>query len=155
LPEFVAVGPGDPRVETVRELFVEYHKELGIDLCFQSFDEELASLPGKYAPPSGLLLLVVEDGRPVGCGALRDLGEGICELKRIYVRPEARRRGLARMISEKLIEFGRAAGYKVARLDTLMRLKGAVPLYEQLGFTEIPAYNFNPEPDIVYMERLL
>jgi putative acetyltransferase len=152
---FVEVSEGDPRIAVARDLFIEYQRELGIDLCFQGFDEELANLPGKYGPPTGQLLLVYEEDRPIACGALRDLGDGICELKRIYVRPEARRRGLAREISERLVRFAQSSGYTMARLDTLKRLTGAIPLYEQLGFTITQPYNFNPEPDIVYMERKL
>ncbi|MFI5386699.1 MAG: GNAT family N-acetyltransferase [Fimbriimonadales bacterium] len=154
--EFVAVGPSDPeRIATSRELFLEYQRELGVDLCFQGFEEELRTLPGKYSPPSGRLLLVYEEGRPIACGALRDLGDGVCEIKRIYVRPEARRRGLARTISNRLLDFGRETGYRTVKLDTLRRLTGAIELYEQLGFRFIEPYNFNPEPDIVYMERTL
>jgi putative acetyltransferase len=151
---FVRVLPGDePEIGETRELFLEYQRELGIDLCFQGFEGELASLPGKYGPPSGQLVLVKELGRAVACGALRDLGDGVCEIKRIYVRPEARRRGLAREISEWLMGCARSAGYVRVRLDTLRRLTGALELYRRLGFEEIEAYNFNPEPDIVYMER--
>lgn len=152
----VPVGAEDRElIEVARELFREYQRELGIDLCFQSFDEELASLPGKYARPAGLLLLAHDDGEPVACGAVRDLGEDVCEIKRIYVRPRARRRGLARTISEHLMDFGRTAGYRTVRLDTLRRLTGALALYHDLGFSETRPYNFNPEPDIVYMERPL
>ncbi|HVT13066.1 MAG TPA: GNAT family N-acetyltransferase [Fimbriimonadaceae bacterium] len=151
--EFLFVQPGDrERIATIRDLFLEYQGELGIDLCFQGFQEELATLPGKYGPPSGCLLLVFDGENPVACGALRDIGDGICELKRIYVRPVARRRGLARSISERLIAYGREAGFRTARLDTLRRLAGAVELYQQLGFRFIEPYNYNPEEDIVYME---
>lgn len=154
--DLLVVGPDDSsRIATVRELFLEYQAELGIDLCFQGFEEELAGLPGKYAAPSGRLLLALDGSRAIGCGAVRDLGDAVCELKRIYVRPEARRRGLARLLSEELIAFGFAAGYQRMRLDTLKRLAGAIDLYRHLGFSEIEPYNFNPEPDIVYMERNL
>ncbi|HTQ11929.1 MAG TPA: GNAT family N-acetyltransferase [Fimbriimonadaceae bacterium] len=151
--DFVAVAPESDLVSEARDLFVEYQTELGIDLGFQGFEEELAGLPGKYAAPSGVLLVVQEDGKAIGCGALRDLGDGVCELKRIYVRPSARRRGLARAISRRLLDFARQAGYKRARLDTLRRLPGAVELYRSLGFEFIEPYNFNPHPDIVYLER--
>jgi GNAT superfamily N-acetyltransferase len=142
-------------VAIAREMFLEYQREIAVDLCFQGFDEELASMPGKYGPPSGCLLLVFDGDRAIACGALRDLGEGVCEIKRIYVRPEARRRGLARSISERLIDFGREAGYRAVRLDTMRRLTGATELYEQLGFSYIGAYNASPQHDIVYMERSL
>lgn len=153
---FVRVDGSDPeRVEVARELFQEYQRELGIDLSFQSFADELATLPGKYAPPQGALLLVFDDEQAIACGAIRPLGDGAAELKRIYVRPAGRRRGLARKISEELVAFGKSHGYAAIRLDTLRRLEGAIPLYRALGFEEIPAYNFNPEEDIVYMELTL
>lgn len=139
-------------LDLAREMFLEYQRELGIDLCFQSFEEELATLPGRYGPPAGCLVLVYWDGDLAACGALRPLQTGICELKRIYVRPDFRRKGIAKQISERLIEFGRQQGYKICRLDTLKRLVGAVEMYEGLGFAETHPYNFNPEPDIVYME---
>jgi len=153
--EFVAVLPGSERIAVVREMFLECQREIGVDLCFQGFEEEVSALPGKYGPPRGSLLLVLDGERPVACGALRDLGGGICELKRIYVRPEARRKGLAREISLRLLEFALANGYLTARLDTMQRLTGAVELYRDLGFDFIEPYNFNPEPDIVYMEKNL
>ena len=153
---FVEVDSKDhPLLETVRSMFEEYEQELNIDLCFQGFADELRDLPDKYAPPSGALLLLVEDGQPIVCGALRDLGDGVCELKRIYVRPSARRRGLGQAMSEKLMAIARDKGYNMVRLDTLERLKGAPEMYEKLGFRRIPAYNHNPEPDIVYFERAL
>jgi putative acetyltransferase len=151
--DFHVVGPDDqPEIETVRELFTEYQRAIGVDLCFQSFDEELQSLPGKYSPPSGRLLLVCEGDRAIACGALRPLGDRTCEIKRIYVRPEGRRKGLARAISNHLIGFARTAGYDTVRLDTMRRMTGAIELYEQLGFRVTEPYNYSPEPDIVYME---
>jgi putative acetyltransferase len=154
--EFVNVLPGDPEnIVLIHELFVEYQRALGIDLCFQDFAEELSNLPGKYAPPSGELLLILLDGHPVACGALRELGDGICELKRIYVRPAARRMGIARSISVRLIESATARGYRAMRLDTLKRLVGATELYEDLSFGYIEPYNHAPEEDIVYMEKAL
>ncbi len=153
MSEFRTVTRGDEAsVMAARELFQEYRRELGIDLCFQGFEEEIATLPGKYAPPWGLLILACEGEEAVACGALRPLEESVSEIKRIYVRPEARRRGLARSISELLIVGARDIGYERVRLDTLRRLTGAVELYEHLGFVQIEPYNFNPEPDIVYME---
>ncbi len=154
MTELVIVEPGDDtRIEAARGIFAEYQRELGVDLCFQSFEEELATLPGKYSPPEGVLMLLYDEGCPVACGALRPLEDGICELKRIYVRPEARRKGIARAISQVLINMAQQLGYQSVRLDTLRRLPGAVDLYTSLGFSEIEPYNFNPEPDIVYMER--
>ena len=142
-------------LETFRKLISEYQSFLGVDLCFQKFDKELNNPLEKYAPPRGIVLLGYWDNGICACGALQDLGENICELKRIYVKPEFRRRGIARTISEYLMRRARDIGYEKARLDTLRRLRGAVPLYQSLGFTEISAYNYNPEADIVYMERPL
>lgn len=144
---------GEPElIEVARELFVEYQTELGLDLGFQGFQEELASLPGKYAGPKGALVLAMIEGEYAGCGALRDLGEGIAEIKRLYIRPAYRRRGMAKLISVALIERAKKLGYRRIRLDTLRRLAGAFELYESLQFQEIPPYNYNPEPDIVYLE---
>lgn len=142
-----------PHLDTVRELFEEYQAELGVDLCFQSFAEELRDLPGKYGPPNGKLYLVEIEGRAAACGALRDLGDAIAEIKRLYVRPEFRRIGMGRDLSVRLMEDAASLGYRRVRLDTLARLEGAIALYKQLGFQQIEPYNYNPEPDIVYMER--
>jgi putative acetyltransferase len=142
-------------LQIFRELISEYQQFLGVDLCFQKFDAELKSPLGKYAPPRGIVLLGYWNGEICACGAMQDLGENVCELKRIYVRPAFRRKGIARTISEYLISRAKEIGYEKARLDTLRRLEGAVPLYQALGFTEIAPYNFNPEADIVYMERSL
>lgn len=151
----VVDGPAHPLVAIARELFKEYELELGVDLCFQNFSEELAEMPGKYGPPNGRLLVVVDDRRPIACGALRPLEPGVCELKRIYIRPENRGLGLGRAITVHLMEQGRILGYETVRLDTLRRLNIAVRMYESLGFTEIPPYCFNPEPDITAFERTL
>lgn len=148
---------GAEGADAARELFLEYQEGLGVDLCFQSFEEELAGLPGKYAEPRGALLLVYSDaGELVGCGALRPLDEpSVCELKRIYVRSAFRGHGLGRLISEALMDRAKEIGYRTVRLDTLARLTSAIKIYRDLGFTEIPAYNYNPEDDIVYFERSL
>ncbi len=147
-------GKGD-ELQLFRELIQEYQSFLGVDLCFQKFETELANPFSKYSRPNGIVLLAYWDGEICACGALQDLGEGICELKRIYVRPAFRRRGIARSISEYLMGRASEIGYETARLDTLRRLVGAVDLYASLGFGEIEAYNYNPEADIVYMERNL
>ena len=144
-----------PLVPTARELFQEYAEELGVDLCFQGFSDELADLPGKYGPPRGLLFVVLDDKTPIACGALRELDDKTCELKRIYVRPTHRAAGLGRRITVDLMERAREFGYTVVRLDTLRRLTPALRLYESLSFQETAPYNFNPEPDIVYYERAL
>ena len=138
-----------------RRLMEDYQAELGVDLCFQRFDEEMATLPGRYGPPDGALLLVASDGHYVGCGAIRDLGDGIVEVKRMYLAPEVRGQGMGKWLLTKLLGKARELGYQTARLDTLRRLTPAVRLYENAGFTEIPAYNPNPEDDIVYYELAL
>ncbi len=142
-------------IDVIRDLFLEYQTELGIDLCFQGFKDELASLPGVYAPPKGALMLVSEGELPLGCGALRDLGDSVAELKRIYVRPSYRGKGLGRSITYALLEEAKRLDYLEVKLDTLRRLESAVSLYRSLGFFEVAPYNFNPEPDIVYMQRSL
>jgi GNAT superfamily N-acetyltransferase len=154
--EFRTILAGDAEgIAAVREMFEEYQRELGVDLCFQSFQEELETLPGKYGPPSGVLYLGFQDGELAACGALRPLEAGVSEVKRVYVRPAFRRMGIARALSERLVADAVTLGYEVVKLDTLERLTGALAMYRSLGFTEIPAYNFNPEPDIVYMQKRL
>ena len=133
----------------------DYQAELGVDLCFQSFDEEMATLPGRYASPSGALLLLFQDDSAKGCGALRDLGEGIAELKRMYLEPDIRGHGEGARLLNLLLDKARQLGYERVRLDTLRRLTPAVRLYEKSGFREIAPYNPNPEDDIVYFERSL
>ena len=143
------------RLDIFRGLISDYQGELPIDLCFQNFQTELDDPFKKYGPPQGLVVLALWSGEVAGCGALQDLGDGICELKRIYIKPDFRRKGIARAISEYLLSRGREIGYGIARLDTLKRLTGALELYQSLGFEETVPYNFNPEEDIVYMERSL
>src|SRR5262249_44778551 len=120
--------------------------------CFQNFEKELAVLPGKYAPPSGRLLLLKHRDAFAGCAALREIGKGICEMKRLYVRPAFRRLGAGRMLAQRIIEAAREIGYKRMRLDTLSSMKPAIALYESLGFAKIPAYYENPSKLAVFME---
>lgn len=133
-------------------LFREYAADLGVDLRFQGFEAELDRLPEMYAPPTGCLLLAHAGERAVACGALRRLSGRICEMKRLYVRAEARGSGLGRCLAERLMAKGSALGYARMRLDTLSRMTAARELYRSLGFYEIGAYYDNPLSDVVYME---
>ncbi len=137
---------------STRELFLEYATDLGFDLCFQGFDAELASLPGRYAPPLGVILLAREPDGLAGCVALRplDTTAGRCEMKRMYVRPAFRRRGLGRALAVAVLDAARVAGHDEMVLDTLAHMSGAIALYESLGFRQIPPYTPNPLPGPVF-----
>ena len=141
------------------EVFREYAASLGIDLCFQNFDAELATLPGDYAAPAGRLLLAYVDGQLAGCGAMRPLPEAdyanACEMKRLYVRPAFRRFGLGRVLAQALLDEARGAGYSVMLLDTLDDMEAARELYAALGFEEIPPYYFNPIAGAHYLKANL
>ena len=145
-----AVFPDD--LESVSDLFRDYAASLGISLDFQDFDAELAGLPGDYASPSGRVLLAWLAGRPVGCVALRGLQDGVCEMKRLYLRPEARGTGLGRDLAVRVCQEARAAGYARMRLDTLPSMASAQRLYADLGFREIAPYRYNPIPGALYLE---
>jgi putative acetyltransferase len=150
------------RAETAAELaqaaaiFREYAASLDIDLCFQNFEAEVASLPGEYAAPAGHLLLAFVDRQAAGCGALRPLAEvdyaNACEMKRLFVRPGFRRFGLGRLMAQALLDEARRAGYSAMLLDTLDEMEAARELYGTLGFQEIPPYYFNPIAGAHYLK---
>jgi len=150
----IAVSASSPdQIAQVRELFLEYAASLGFSLCFQNFDAELAGLPGDYAPPEGRLLLAEWDGQLAGCGALHKLEASVCEMKRLYLRPQFRGRGIGRTVAERLIAEARAIGYRRMRLDTVGPvMKDAVAMYRKLGFKEIAPYRENPMAGTLYME---
>jgi GNAT superfamily N-acetyltransferase len=143
------------RIAQARALFLEYAAESKLDLCFQGFEEELATLPGNYAPPGGCLFLAREGDVTAGCGALRELSEGVSEMKRLFVRPAFRKQGVGRLLAERLIEEARRIGYGSMRLDTLASMHAARALYESLGFQRIPAFYVNPLAEVVYLELVL
>jgi ribosomal protein S18 acetylase RimI-like enzyme len=138
-------------------LFREYVDWLGIDLSFQGFEAELAGLPGKYAPPTGELMLACSPaGEILGCVAVRPLdGEAVCEMKRLYVRPAARGLGIGRALVAAIIRSAEELGYTEMKLDTLPSMPEAFALYQRFGFSEIPAYYHNPVPGTVYLGRKL
>ncbi len=140
------------QIVEARTLFREYERSLGIDLCFQGFEQELAGLPGAYAPPRGRLLLAVDGGAPAGCVALRPLDDAVCEMKRLYVRPPYRGRRAGRRLAERVIVDAQAIGYARMRLDTLPSMKEALALYRALGFVEIAPYYANPVPGARFLE---
>jgi len=141
-------------MDHMRSLFREYQEWLGVDLCFQGFENELSSLPGDYEPPRGCLILARdrETGTIAGGAGFRPIDDSTCEMKRLYVRPPWRGTGLGRWMAEELVRKAKSAGYRKMCLDTLGRLKAAIGLYEAMGFRQIPSYYDNPLDDVIYME---
>ena len=145
-----------PALEKIRDLFVAYAKSLNFSLCFQGFDKELAELPGLYASPRGRLMLCEVDGQPAGCVALKPLSSTVCEMKRLFVRPEFRGKQIGVQLARRIIHEAHDIGYEAMRLDTLRGPMGAaIAIYKSLGFREIAPYYHNPIADAVYMELLL
>jgi putative acetyltransferase len=160
VPDVVLVTPESPSLyDATRAIFREYAAGLGVDLCFQNFEAELAGLPGEYAPPRGSLQLALVNGEVGGCGAFRPIGDvdyaNACEMKRLYVRPAFRGLGLGRLMAQALMDQALRAGYSVMLLDTLDDMEAARGLYAQLGFEEIPPYYFNPIPGAHYLKAQL
>jgi putative acetyltransferase len=144
------------QIAQARELFLEYARSLGFSLCFQNFDLELAGLPGDYAPPGGRLLLAEFDNQLAGCVALHKFDGDICEMKRLYLRPKFRGKGLGRILAETIIAEARQIGYLRMRLDTVGPvMKDAVAMYRKLGFREIAPYRTNPMAGTLYLELKL
>lgn len=142
-------------IDLARNLFIEYGNYLNLNLDFQNFDDELSSLPGKYAEPEGTILLYIHEGRPAGCAALRKIGDGIAEMKRLYVRPVYRGLKIGYKLCEALIKDAKDRNYSKIRLDTLKSLNEAMTLYQSLGFYKIKPYYENPLPDVIYWEKKL
>jgi putative acetyltransferase len=144
------------QIAQARELFLEYAQSLGFSLCFQNFDKELAGLPGDYAPPQGRLLLADYAGQIAGCVALHRLEPDTCEMKRLYLRPQFRGKGLGRALADRIISEARQIGYRRMRLDTVEPvMKDAVAMYRRIGFREIAPYCANPIAGALYMELQL
>jgi putative acetyltransferase len=159
-PEIRLVAPDTPELlAATREILREYAQSLGVDLCFQNFEQELAALPGDYGAPGGALLLAFVDSALAGCGALRPFTDGdyanACEMKRLYVRPAFRRFGLGRVLAQALLDEAQRAGYSEVLLDTLDDMEAARGLYATLGFEEIPPYYYNPIAGAHYLKATL
>jgi putative acetyltransferase len=152
----VAQAESPAQIAQARELFLEYAQSLGFSLCFQNFDQELAGLPGDYAPPNGRLFLATYEDKLAGCIALHKLEPGICEMKRLYLRPQFRGKRLGRALADQIIVKARQIGYRRMRLDTVEpAMKDAVAMYRKIGFREIEPYRSNPIAGALYMELQL
>lgn len=149
------IGENDPHLPAVHALFREYNDFLGFDLCFQNFESELHDLPGRYALPHGRLYYIEHQNTAAACAGFYRLDTAVCELKRLYVRPQFTGRGMGKALLARALEDARTAGYHSMRLDTLRRLESAGALYRQFGFREIAPYNHSPLDDVYYMEKTL
>jgi ribosomal protein S18 acetylase RimI-like enzyme len=146
---------GSEELQCVRTLFEEYAASLNFDLCFQNFDEELANLAGEYSSPQGCILLALQDGQPAGCVALHRLDDGICEMKRLYVRPSFRAMGIGKVLAEAIIAEAQRKGYKKMCLDTVPSMREAQLLYQSMGFKDVEPYRYNPICGTRFMELVL
>ena len=142
-------------LEEVKNIFIEYSDFLQVDLCFQDFEKELKTLHEVYLPPKGCIILAKQNDKTVGCIALKPIGNGVCEMKRLYVRPEVRGEGLGRKLVEELIRFAQKSSYQSMKLDTVSKLKEAIHLYRSIGFNETTPYVYNPLADVLYFELKL
>jgi ribosomal protein S18 acetylase RimI-like enzyme len=160
------MSPTLPTIEPVRRsrdlaavvrLFQDYAASLDVDLGYQNFEDEMAAMPGKYAPPTGeLLLALTDEGRAVGCVGLRGIDpDGCCEMKRLYVSPESRGLGLGERLVRAVVQEAERIGYREMRLDTLPTMSGAMSLYRKLGFEDIEPYYTTPVAGTVFMRRVL
>ena len=154
MPQLTQARSAD-EIEIVRTLLREYQQRLGVDLCFQGFETELAELPGPYAPPSGRLLLASHEGTPIGCVALQGINATRGEMKRLYVRPSARGLGIGRTLVTRILAEAKAIGYSEVVLDTLPAMSEARQLYEQFGFRDIEPYRPNPIAGTRYLGKEL
>lgn len=154
LIKFNNVNSGDDLLH-VKELFIEYAKSLGVDLSFQGFEEELNSLPGKYAEPEGCIIIALVGETPAGCVALRKIDNKRCEMKRLYVRSGFQGMGIGKELAESIVNKAKELGYDYIRLDTLPTMKRAQRLYREMGFYEIEPYIFNPVEGTKYLEKKL
>jgi putative acetyltransferase len=162
IPVEITAPRNDADLEAIKALFREYAQSLGFSLAYQDFEKELADFPGKYAAPEGALLLATADGEAAGTVALRKLDKGVCEMKRLYVKPAFRGRrttdgrSIGRALAEDIVAIGRERGYQRLRLDTITgKMRQALSLYRSMGFVEIPPYYASPIPDTAYMELVL
>jgi putative acetyltransferase len=151
----IVVADTPERVAHARELFQEYAAAIATEVCFKSFDEELASLPGAYGPPRGLLLLTYAGDEPIGCVALRDLGQSSAEMKRVYVRPSSRAAGAGRALVEAIMASAASLNYRRIRLDTLPSMTRAITLYEELGFVRVDPYGPGAAAGALFFELAL
>ena len=142
----------DHHLAQAKALFIEYAESLDFELCCQNFDKELETLPGDYQPPDGRLLLATDQGDTAGCVALRKIENRVCEMKRLYVRPSHRQRGIGNMLCDAVVKEARHAGYESMRLDTIPKMRAAIAMYESAGFRNIEPYCHNPIPGALYME---